>query len=676
MTDTPSDENSANVLAIPSFPEGQFDGEEWGEDGDDYEDEDYEDDEDPEEIARRLNEQLLADISRAQAESAQASVQAGTSNNTTASTGHDPIPLLPDPSVFINEAQASASALSESNSARKHEAAIKTMRAILDLTSGDSLARSALASTSIPNSDDNLLSALQNISSAGSVPKDLARALSHVLVSLARSDALFANLRHSNAPAMQLDLGKRKRDDAQDPAYAQPQAMDVDSRPFKRPALAPPDLQSQIAEAVHVVGSTLTTVPTDRPLDPALISSIQAQLHQIFLFAVTSSSGGGPEMGPLQEIGGLIQAIGVISGTHIGPPAPHPPHPHDPHLNPWGAPPPQHGDHLFTDLTTAVYPCLHPACTKTFARLYSLRAHARMHTTHRPFRCAACPAAFARNHDLKRHTHLHDRRGWQCGGCAKLFSRRDAIKRHKNASAARADGSGAQCVEAEVREVELDREGDEEDAKEGRRARMWSDIAAVSGAPPGGGFVPFDGGTVGGIGGPEEGEISREVVGRGQAAVMSLHGLLQARVSSALGAPVGQGNPLVVPPPPPQYDPSIMGGQATLASIIARAQAQPPPAVPPASAAQPIPSIEAPPVDVAGSEQATSGGSTAQSLALLGLSEEQAKLLEQAIAHAASAAQAQAEAEAAMEEEEEDYEDDEDATLDGEGENMAGEAGA
>jgi hypothetical protein len=45
-------------------------------------------------------------------------------------------------------------------------------------------------------------------------------------------------------------------------------------------------------------------------------------------------------------------------------------------------------------------------------------------------------------------------------------------------------------------------------------------------------------------------------------------------------------------------------------------------------------------------------------LSLYGLSDEQARLLEQAIANAASAAQAQAEAEAALEEQEEDYEED------------------
>ena len=51
--------------------------------------------------------------------------------------------------------------------------------------------------------------------------------------------------------------------------------------------------------------------------------------------------------------------------------------------------------------------------------------------------------------------------------------------------------------------------------------------------------------------------------------------------------------------------------------------------------------------------------STPPSLSLSWLSEEQTRLLEQAIAQAASAAQAQAEAEAALEEEGEEFDEDE-----------------
>ncbi|EGO25947.1 hypothetical protein SERLADRAFT_466805 [Serpula lacrymans var. lacrymans S7.9] len=302
----------------------------------------------------------------------------------------------------------------------------------------------------------------------------------------------------------------------------------------------------------------------------------------------------------------------------------------------------------FTDIGTAVYPCL------------------RVHAVHRPFRCAACPASFARNHDLKRHAKLHDKKAWQCAGCDKMFSRRDAIKRHKNNSRARG-GKGEVCVSAAIREVELDKEAEDEIVREGRRAKMWSDIVGsqIGGAVAYGTSVEHSG--------LEEGEIRRELVGRVRSAVMSLHGVLQAHVSSALGTPSDQAVP------PLHLDPT--GGQATLASVIARAQLQAlpsqmqPPQGPPIAqhshAESPAASASRD-GHVTGYDDIQADYATAQddlqplpstspgpALSLYGLSEEQTKLLEQAIANAASAAQAQAEAEAAMEEEEDDYEEDE-----------------
>lgn len=69
---------------------------------------------------------------------------------------------------------------------------------------------------------------------------------------------------------------------------------------------------------------------------------------------------------------------------------------------------------------------------------------------------------------------------------------------------------------------------------------------------------------------------------------------------------------------------------------------------------------EAPPVApaAASAEQRVFAESSAPSTGLFQLSEEQTRLLEQAIAQAASAVQAQAEAEAALEQEAEDGEDD------------------
>jgi len=81
-------------------------------------------------------------------------------------------------------------------------------------------------------------------------------------------------------------------------------------------------LQTQVTDAVRIVTQALSAPgATNRHLYPALVASIQLQLHQIFLFAVTSSAGGGPDMNALQEICGLVQVVGVISGMQIGPTA-------------------------------------------------------------------------------------------------------------------------------------------------------------------------------------------------------------------------------------------------------------------------------------------------------------------------------------------------------------------
>ncbi|KAF8070444.1 hypothetical protein FPV67DRAFT_1413708 [Lyophyllum atratum] len=588
---------------------------------DDWEDDEYDDegddediDAEAEEIARRLGEELWADISKANADQV-ANVA----------------PAFPDPAVPpVVQPDTTSSVTSSPISSRKGEAAIITMKAILAVVENDAPARSALASAIIPNSNgDNVLETLKRLVASGSVFKATALALSPVLVSLARSDVLFGNLRHSNASSIQLDKGKRKREEA-DEGISQ-----HDARIFKRPYIAESDLRSRIHEAVRVITQTLASSPS-QPLEPSLISSIRLQLHQVFLFAVTSSASGGRDMHALQEIGGLIQVIGVLSGIQIGqPPESHQPTPFPPNpAYPWLSVQPTPSS---TDIGTAVYPCLVAGCKKTFSRLYSLRAHQRIHAVHRPFRCNMCPASFARNHDLKRHFKLHEKKAWKCGGCLKVFSRRDAIKRHKTGSKTRGPRSEA-CVTAEVVEVELDGEEGEESMREERRAKLWSGIATAQAdavvaqpPPPHGYHDPSR---------MEEGEVQPDTVAAIQSSVLSLHGLLQTHVGGALGTSVGQ-------PISPPVDPTA--GQATLASVIARAQLQ---SMPPKMGMPGAASVD---MSHAALDQSVFD-SLIPSLSMYGLSDEQTKMLEEAIASAASAAQAQAEAEAALEEEEEEEE--------------------
>ncbi|KAL0958309.1 hypothetical protein HGRIS_000454 [Hohenbuehelia grisea] len=597
--------------------------EEWDEEGYDEEEDDGLDAEaEAEAIARQLGEALWADIAKAQA-------------NNAALVQQQQQPPPPPPT----EAQVLQ------GPSKKEEAALITMKAILGLIESDQTARTTLSLTVIPNTNGaNVFDMLVHTINVRRISKDLAMTLSPIMVDLAKSEGLFGSLRLSDAPAIQLDLGKRKREEAIDEA-AQAQA-----RAWKRQcnSSSNQDLQTQIGEAIRVIVHAFSLLSPNHPPDPAFISSIQQQLHQVFLFAVTSSAPGGPELSALQELSGLIQVVGVLSGIQIGPS-------HAPGSTTANQTWASQAEGAFSDIGTAVYPCLVPGCRKTFSRLYSLRAHQRVHATHRPFRCQYCPASFVRNHDLKRHAKLHDMKGWKCGGCSKQFSRRDAIKRHKNNSRTRELGGG--CADAEVLEVQLDSHSGGEISKEERRAKVWLAGQSHGGAGTAPGVYPL------GTEDLEDGEVQPAVIMHAQSAVMGLHGLLQGYVANALNAQSGTAFAA----------PTASDGQATLASVIARAQSQNMPLGIDGSATEPLPmdsamAGEAQPEPIAPSDAAALPDADASppppvaapSLSMYGLSDEQAKMLEQAIAIAASAAQAQAEAEAALEEEDdEDYEEDE-----------------
>ncbi|KAF5385975.1 hypothetical protein D9615_002272 [Tricholomella constricta] len=621
----------------PLLPVSNQEEEEEEEEEDEWDEDDYDEGEDDdidaeaEEIARRLGEELWADLSKA--------------------TAGQIIGVAPAPAAGSSP-QPDTTLFATSNSSRKGDAAILTMKAILTVVENDPPARHALASAIVPSSnDDNVLDTLKRLVASGGVSKATAVSLSPILVSLASSDILFGNLRHSNASSIQLVKGKRKREEVDDGLNPH------DPQAFKRPYIPESGLENQVNEAVRVITQALVSSPA-QPLDSNLVSSIRLQLHQVFLFAVTSSAGGGRDMHALQEISGLIQVIGVLSGIQIGQtPDSHSQHTHFPNPSyPWlPAQPPASS----TDIGTAVYPCHIAGCKKMFSRLYSLRAHQRVHAIHRPFRCSTCPASFARNHDLKRHIKLHDKKAWKCAGCLKVFSRRDAIKRHKTGRKIRGPRSEA-CITAEVMEVELDQDEGEDSMREERNAKLWSGIAnsqadaAVAQPLSHGYHDPTH---------MEEGEVQFGTISAMQSSVLSLHGLLQAHVGGALGTPMER-------PISPPMDPTA--GQATLASVIARAQLQnmPTKTVSPAAGVDLTNAAPYHPVfneslsqDQASAYTTITVGSSKDSaipissLSMYGLSDEQTKMLEEAIASAASAAQAQAEAEAALEEEEEDEDD-------------------
>jgi len=233
---------------------------------------------------------------------------------------------------------------------------------------------------------------------------------------------------------------------------------------------------------------------------------------------------------------------------------------------------------------------------------------------------------------LKRHERLHEDKAWQCTGCAKAFSRRDALTRHRNTAAARHSA----CATADVAEIDVPKSGPGASAAtedETRRTRMWCDVSDAAPGPTG---IIL-----------EEGELPKSVLVAAHGVVARLHTVLQACVARALGGSpaVASHVPLGPTAAPAVVDTDTVGGQVTLASALARAQAQLPPGTGPnstdtthvgavADAGRMVPLTNA-------------GGSS-----LYGLSPEQTLMLERAIASAASAAQLQAEAEAALEEQE------------------------
>ncbi|KAI9320271.1 hypothetical protein DFJ73DRAFT_635217 [Zopfochytrium polystomum] len=80
------------------------------------------------------------------------------------------------------------------------------------------------------------------------------------------------------------------------------------------------------------------------------------------------------------------------------------------------------------------YACTLPTCTRSFTRLFNLKAHLETHNParERGFRCEDCGVAFCRAQDLLRHGTVHDKSNLMtCPACpGKTFSRKDALRRH------------------------------------------------------------------------------------------------------------------------------------------------------------------------------------------------------------------------------------------------------
>lgn len=490
----PTDGTVALGTALADF-EDDWDENDEGEG--EYEEDDEGDDDidaEAEEMARKLNEQIWADMQNAIGAEGTSLETNSASTASVPSTAHAP----PAPPA----------------SSRKEEAVMVTIKVIMALLNHDSVAQNTLGSTAVPNTAfSSVFDALQQILASGKVAKVAAFPLSQTLISLAGSEALFGSLRGREAA-----LGKRKREE-------EPVTIP--------PAPKPPSIYDLVSNAVQVVSHALHTSSS---INPALITSIQLPLHHIFLFCRSLGSKPNPTppptMSALQEISGLIQVLGVLSGIQIG-------------VNT------THGPTAATDLSTTVNPCMVPSCAKIFHYSTSLRNHERHHHPHiqlnpsgsgtsseRPCKCVYpnCSASFLRNSDLKRHVKVtHERKSFQCGGCGKRFSRRDAIKRHRDNSEAKAQKrpallAGPPCFESMI--IELEAEGTDH-----------APITGSDGAMPDPKRIKTEGAE--GEGGDEEddeeeeeeeGEISESMISSTQTVVLQLHAPLRAVVAKASGA--------------------------------------------------------------------------------------------------------------------------------------------
>ena len=135
---------------------------------DDSDEEDSED-EDAEAIARKLGDQLWADIQRARA-------------------------VAPTPAVVKSP---------------KEDAALVTMKKVLTFANSDPLVHSTLSAATVPgHPNTNLLELLKKLMDEGRVTPQAAGPLSQVLVKLAKSEVLFSPL-----PSLPSQVAKRKREE-------------------------------------------------------------------------------------------------------------------------------------------------------------------------------------------------------------------------------------------------------------------------------------------------------------------------------------------------------------------------------------------------------------------------------------------------------------------------------
>ncbi|CAE7162268.1 unnamed protein product [Rhizoctonia solani] len=422
----------------------------------------------------------------------------------------------PESLLLVSEASGPPPSVSFSpvpNAPTPPDPMIETIKTMLSLALSDPHVHYALMTTIVPGpvaNGANLYTILSNSVMEGRVNPELAQPLSILISALASGSMLVSSEHQYTHPSQDISTQnsplKRKRD-ATDEGQAWPAHPPYN--PSVQPVHAPQPPRSQSSEellariqaATSGILQTLDPLlATGQSLNQSVISSIQRQLHQIYSFVSTcpQQHEGTSGSGTLQEIGGLIQVIGILNEVPIAQAVDGPANPDAGSLG------------SRNGVGTSIYTCA--TCPKAFNKLSLLRAHERMHSEGRPYRCeyAGCPASFARNHDLRRHEKSHERQMFRCGGCDRLFSRRDALRRHKAN-----DKALDECREAPMDSSTVTHDGDPP-----RVTRVWQNHSESADWPKESEF--------------EEGEIQSEALANARYIVGTLYQTLQRHVSNGL----------------------------------------------------------------------------------------------------------------------------------------------
>lgn len=439
------DEEEVGGINVEGADEGAK-GEE--EEEEEYEEEEYDPEAEAEAVARELGNQIWAELGQT----------IGTTDETTnGENGQDSTKLeqtsLPEGSGAAAETNSTPTEAPKESAPPPNEIPphpqyphppvflpptpdpmIETIKTMLSLALSDPHVHYALMTTIVPGpvaNGANLYAILTGSVMEGRVNPELAQPLSILISALASGSmmvsaepaqypptpALVTMPPVSHSPESASSPLKRKREHV-DEGHVWPThpVYNPAVQPIPQPQPQPQPTKSQISEELLNRLQSATSdilqvldplLDSQEPLSESAVASIQRQLHQVYSFASTCPPQQ-PEdssiMQKLQEIGGLIQVVGILSGVPIA---------QSSDTDAAGYSSARGGASAGRAIPNAIGTAIHPCtvCSKMFNKLSALRTHERTHSEGRPYKCeyAGCPASFARNHDLRRHEKSHER---------------------------------------------------------------------------------------------------------------------------------------------------------------------------------------------------------------------------------------------------------------------------